>query len=62
MFPEAFRRLMSPPGNQEASTLDEPGVWTGPDVVFAPTCWYGDDTGPEVFAINPQSEAACLGT
>lgn len=59
MFPEAFRRLLSPPG-AHTSDLDEPGQWVGPDVVFAPTCWYADDSGPRALALNAECEAACL--
>lgn len=59
MVPEAFLRLISPPGGPPAD-LDEPDHWVGPDIVFAPTCWYADDSGPEALALNADCEAACL--
>ncbi|WFD19253.1 hypothetical protein MCAP1_001476 [Malassezia caprae] len=58
MVPEAFLRLLSPSG--PPADLDEPDHWVGPDIVFAPTCWYADDSGPEALAVNAECEAACL--
>lgn len=63
MFPEAFRRMTAPPSEvTEYVDLDRPGQWIGPDVVFAPTCWFADDSGPEALAWNPKCESACLST
>lgn len=61
MFPESFRRLFVPPGcDQQLSELDRPNEWTGPDIVFTPTCWYADDSGTEAQVWNKDCEAACL--
>lgn len=63
MFPESFRRLMNPQdGTVETADLDQEGRWIGPDIVFAPTCWFADDSGPKALAWNPNCEAACLST
>ncbi|KAI3623428.1 hypothetical protein GLX27_004473 [Malassezia furfur] len=61
MFPEAFRRMIGPKkeGASDAH-LDRPGQWVGPDVIFAPTCWYADDSGPAALAWNADCEEACL--
>ncbi|WFD27077.1 hypothetical protein MNAN1_002073 [Malassezia nana] len=59
MFPEAFRRLLSP-ACADTADLDEPGHWVGPDLVLAPTCWYADDSGPRALALNTECEAACV--
>lgn len=63
MFPEAFRRMIGPKeaGHSDAH-LDRPGQWIGPDVIFAPTCWYADDSGPAALAWNKDCEEACLST
>ncbi|WFC97532.1 hypothetical protein MYAM1_000246 [Malassezia yamatoensis] len=62
MFPEAFRRMLGPlEDGKHKSHLDKPGQWIGPDVVFAPTCWYADDSGDKALAWNPDCEMACLG-
>lgn len=63
MFPEAFRRMIGPKkeGASDAH-LDRPGQWVGPDVIFAPTCWYADDSGPAALAWNADCEEACLST
>ncbi|WFD41613.1 hypothetical protein MPSI1_000244 [Malassezia psittaci] len=61
MFPEAFRRMLGPlEDGKHKSHLDKPGQWVGPDVVFAPTCWYADDSGDKALAWNPDCEMACL--
>lgn len=63
MFPEAFRRMIGPvETGAPASDLDRPGQWIGPDVIFAPTCWFADDSGPAALAWNAHCEAACLST
>ena len=59
MVPEACLRLLSEPGGPPAD-LDEPGHGIGPDILFAPTCWYADDSGPEALALNANCEAVCL--
>lgn len=59
MVPEACLRLLCPPGGPPCD-LDEPEHFVGPDILFAPTCWYADDSGPEALAHNADCEAACL--
>ncbi|WFD30016.1 hypothetical protein MSPP1_001029 [Malassezia sp. CBS 17886] len=59
LFPESFRRLIHPDTSACAWPAGDCD-WVGPDVVFAPTCWYANDSGPQALAWNPACEAACL--
>lgn len=53
-FPESFRELLQPG--------EQPGRLTGPDVIFAPTCWYATDAGEAGLKWNksPSGEAQLL--
>ena len=51
-FPESFRAMFEE--DEDAQTL------TGPDVVFAPICWYATDAGHKGLRWNQDSEGALL--
>lgn len=55
-FPESFRALLQPP----ATSATGETARIGPDVIFAPTCWYATDGGPHGMTWNPFGEAGLL--
>ena len=59
---ERFYQMLSPPFDGEASDLDKQGQVPGPDVIFAPTCWYASDGGPKALLWNGTGEAQMLDT
>ena len=56
-FPETFREMFDLP---QSSSQTSKAPLTGPDVVFAPTCWYATDAGKKGLRWNRDSEAALL--
>lgn len=60
-FPESFRSLLQPAVQTfvgEPSGQVQPKV--GPNVIFAPTCWYATDGGPLGMRWTPFGEANSL--
>lgn len=56
-----FHQMITPPFNaQLTSDLDRAGQAQGPDVIFAPTCWYASDGGPKALLWNGVAEAQML--
>ncbi|PWY99104.1 carbon-nitrogen hydrolase [Testicularia cyperi] len=58
-----FHQMIRPPQDGRkvsASDLDLPGQAPGPDVIFAPTCWYASDGGPKALLWNGVGEAQML--
>lgn len=56
---DRFNQMLTPPFSA-ASDLDREGQVKGPDVIFAPTCWYASDGGSAALAWNPNAEAKLL--
>lgn len=58
-----FYQMLSPPYSATSiSDLDRDGQVAGPDVIFAPTCWYASDGGAKAFLWNRTGEAQMLDT
>ncbi|SNX85950.1 uncharacterized protein MEPE_04659 [Melanopsichium pennsylvanicum] len=57
-----FYQMISPPFDGRASDLDAQDQVPGPDVIFAPTCWYASDGGPKALLWNGVGEAQMLDT
>lgn len=58
-----FYQLLSPPYDPlSTSDLDKPSQVPGPDIIFAPTCWYASDGGPKALLWNGTGEAQMLDT
>ncbi|SPO32567.1 uncharacterized protein UTRI_04311 [Ustilago trichophora] len=58
-----FYQMLTPPFTTgEPSDLDKEGQIPGPDVIFAPTCWYASDGGPKALLWNGVGEAQMLDT
>lgn len=56
-----FNQMITPPYNTAlVSDLDVEGQAQGPDVIFAPTCWYASDGGPKALLWNGVAEAQML--
>ncbi|KAJ9479950.1 Hydrolase, carbon-nitrogen [Pseudozyma hubeiensis] len=58
-----FYQMISPPyAADQVSDLDRPEQAPGPDVIFAPTCWYASDGGAKALLWNGVGEAQMLDT
>ncbi|GAC93844.1 hydrolase, carbon-nitrogen [Pseudozyma hubeiensis SY62] len=58
-----FYQMISPPyAADQVSDLDRTGQAPGPDVIFAPTCWYASDGGAKALLWNGVGEAQMLDT
>lgn len=57
-----FYQMIRPPYDGQVSDLDKEGQVPGPDVIFAPTCWYASDGGPKALLWNGVGEAQMLDT
>ncbi|EST09486.1 Carbon-nitrogen hydrolase [Kalmanozyma brasiliensis GHG001] len=60
---ERFYQMISPPyAKDQVSDLDAEDQAPGPDVIFAPTCWYASDGGAKALLWNGVGEALMLDT
>lgn len=58
-----FYQMISPPYVvDQVSDLDKEGQAPGPDIIFAPTCWYASDGGAKALLWNGVGEAQMLDT
>lgn len=58
-----FYQMIAPPyAAGQVSDLDKQGQAPGPDLIFAPTCWYASDGGPKALLWNGVGEAQMLDT
>ncbi|TKY84536.1 hypothetical protein EX895_006438 [Sporisorium graminicola] len=58
-----FYQMIAPPyAADQVSDLDREGQAPGPDLIFAPTCWYASDGGPKALLWNGIGEAQMLDT
>ena len=58
-----FHQMLTPPYEESRpSDLDKEGQVKGPDVIFAPTCWYASDGGAKALLWNGTGEAQMLDT
>lgn len=59
-FPETFREMMALPDGGKAGQVGQGQRVVGPDIVFAPTCWFATDSGQRGLRWNQHGEAALL--
>ncbi|SOV07558.1 uncharacterized protein UDID_05337 [Ustilago sp. UG-2017a] len=58
-----FHQMLTPPYEEgRPSDLDKEGQVKGPDVIFAPTCWYASDGGAKALLWNGTGEVQMLDT
>lgn len=58
-----FYQMIAPPyAADQVSDLDSERQAPGPDLIFAPTCWYASDGGPKALLWNGVGEAQMLDT